>query len=44
LNSKINDVRSEITASKESLEAAQLAYTKCMDSQNDKELRFVEDV
>ena len=44
LNSKINDVRSEITASKESLEAAQSAHTKGMDSWNDKESRFVEDV
>jgi kinesin family member 11 len=44
LNSKINDVRSEITASNESLEAAQSAYIKGMDSWSDKESRLVEDV
>jgi kinesin family protein 11 len=44
LNSKINDVRSEITASNESLEAAQSAYIKGMDSWSYKESRFVEDV
>jgi len=44
LSSKINNVRSEITASKESLEAAQSAYTKGMDSWSDKESRFVGDV
>lgn len=44
LNSKINDVRSEITASNESLEAAQSAYIKGMDSWSDRESRFFEDV
>jgi kinesin family protein 11 len=44
LNSKINGVRSQITASKESLEAAQSVYTTGMHAWNDKESRFVEDV
>lgn len=44
LKSKINAVRSDITASKESLEAAQSAYAKGMESWNYKESRFAEDV
>lgn len=44
LTSKINGVRSQITASKENLEAAQSVYSKGMHAWNDKESRFVEDV
>ncbi|CZT13544.1 related to chromosome-associated kinesin KIF4 [Rhynchosporium agropyri] len=44
LTSKIDDVRGGITASKESLEAAQSAYSKGMESWNYKESRFVKDV
>ena len=44
LDSKINEVRSEITASKESFTAAQTAHTIGMESWNNKELRFIEDV
>jgi kinesin family member 11 len=42
LCSKISDVRNDITASKQRLEAAQSAYTKNMDSWNDKESTLLE--
>lgn len=44
LDSKINDVRNEITASKESFEAAQSVYIKSMDFWNDKESTLLEEV